>query len=43
MLACARADFEEFRDKVKTNLKAGKVRLVLIADKIPPESYIPVV
>lgn len=33
MLACARADFEEFRDKVKTNLKAGKVRLVLIADR----------
>lgn len=31
------ADFEEYWEKVKTNLKAGKVRLVFVADKIPPE------
>lgn len=28
---------EEFWEKLKTNLQAGKVRLVFVADKIPPE------
>ncbi len=31
------ADFEDFWEKAKINLKAGKVRLVFVADKIPPE------
>lgn len=31
------ADPEEFWQKAKTNLKAGKVRLVFISDKIPDE------
>ncbi|MBA3425888.1 MAG: hypothetical protein H0U04_15410 [Rubrobacter sp.] len=31
------ADPEEFWQKVKTNLKAGKVRLVFVSDKIPDE------
>ena len=30
-------DEEEFWEKVATNLKAGKVRLVFLADAIPPE------
>lgn len=33
----ADADVEEFWDRVATNLKAGKVRLVFLADKIPSE------
>lgn len=31
------ADQEDFWQKVKTNLQAGKVRLVFVADVIPPE------
>jgi hypothetical protein len=31
------ADPEEYWQKMKTNLQAGKVRLVFVADKIPPE------
>lgn len=31
------ADPEEFWQGVKTNLQAGKVRLLFVADKIPPE------
>jgi len=31
------ADVEEFWQKVKTNLQAGKVRMVFVADVIPPE------
>ncbi|MBD1881169.1 hypothetical protein [Coleofasciculus sp. FACHB-T130] len=33
----ADANPSEFWEKVKTNLQAGKVRLVFVADKIPPE------
>jgi hypothetical protein len=31
------ADTEVFWQKMKTNLQAGKVRMVFVADKIPPE------
>jgi hypothetical protein len=31
------ADPEEFSQRVKTNLQAGRVRLVFVADRIPPE------
>lgn len=31
------ADPEEFWQRVKTNLKAGRIRLVFVADEIPPE------
>src|ERR1700730_4357408 len=30
-------DAEELWEKVKTNLQAGKVRLLFVADRIPPE------
>jgi hypothetical protein len=30
-------DFEKFWQKTKTNLQAGRVRLVFVADEIPPE------
>lgn len=30
-------DLEEFWQKIKTNLQAGKVRMVFVADVIPPE------
>ena len=33
----ADADQEEFWDRVETNLRAGKIRMVFVADKIPPE------
>jgi hypothetical protein len=33
----AEADIEVFWQKVEANLKAGKVRLVFVADQIPPE------
>lgn len=36
-LSGAEADEEEFWQKVKTNLQAGKVRLVFVADKVPTE------
>jgi hypothetical protein len=31
------ADHEEFWQRVKTNLQAGKIRMVFVADVIPPE------
>jgi len=31
------ADQEEFWERVKTNLQAGRIRLLFVADKIPPE------
>lgn len=31
------ANQEEFWERVKTNLQAGKIRLIFVADKIPPE------
>lgn len=31
------ADIEQFWQQVKTNLQAGKVRLIFVADAIPPE------
>ena len=31
------ADLEDFWQKVKTNLQAGRVRLIFVADKIPTE------
>ncbi|MDP9378706.1 MAG: hypothetical protein M3Q29_00895, partial [Chloroflexota bacterium] len=36
-LSGTETDEEEFWQKVKTNLQAGKVRLVFVADKIPQE------
>jgi hypothetical protein len=33
----AGADAEHFWSKVKTNLQAGKIRLIFVADAIPPE------
>ena len=35
--SAAEADQDEFWQKVKTNLQAGKVRLVFVADEIPSE------
>ncbi len=32
-----KADADEFWEKVKTNLQAGKIRLLFVADKIPTE------
>ena len=32
------ADLEGFWQKVKTNLQAGKVRLIFVADEIPTET-----
>ncbi|MDP9438140.1 MAG: hypothetical protein M3P49_05290, partial [Actinomycetota bacterium] len=37
LLGGPNADLEEFWGKVKTNLQAGKVRLVFVADEIPAE------
>ena len=31
------ADVEAFWDRVKTNLRAGRIRLIFVADEIPPE------
>ncbi|MDB9314352.1 hypothetical protein PN462_14665 [Spirulina sp. CS-785/01] len=31
------ADEEQFWQRVKTNLQAGKIRLIFVADRIPPE------
>jgi hypothetical protein len=36
-LEAINADVEEFWQKVKTNLQAGKVRLVFVADEVPVE------
>jgi hypothetical protein len=36
-LADVDADHEEFWQKVKTNLRAGKVRLIFVADQVPAE------
>ncbi len=37
LIAESTPDADQFWDKVKTNLQAGKVRLVFVADYIPPE------
>jgi hypothetical protein len=36
-LEAPEADPEDFWQKVRTNLQAGKVRLIFVADEIPPE------